>query len=246
MSDTPRIYKGKDAEMLIAISVIVESAIANKPFLITKRPLWADPFLPNLKTKIDTAVQTHLGVDSAKSLRQSTQVVLSIQKTALSDLADFKVGVQVDYANDKPKLDEILNTLGFKNFHTAAKNGDQEALISLLYQFKTNMTTTLQTDVIAKGTNPTLITAIQAYAGTLKTANITQENFKGTRKTITSTAIKEFNSCYTAVIGICKISVKYFKDKPDIKEQFSYAKVLKTLNTQPNSSNPPIPPATPQ
>ena len=56
MPVTLRIYKGKDAEMLIAISTIVESAISNKAFLITKRANWVDPFLPNLKTKIDLAV----------------------------------------------------------------------------------------------------------------------------------------------------------------------------------------------
>ena len=74
MAEVTRAYKGKDAEMLITASVIAENAIANKIFLVSKRPLWADPFLPNLKAKIDLAVQTYLGADNAKSLRLSTQV----------------------------------------------------------------------------------------------------------------------------------------------------------------------------
>lgn len=79
MAAISRLYKGKDAEMLITTSVITENAITNKTFLVSKRPLWADPFLPNLKAKIDAAVQTYLGIDNAKSLRLATQALLSIE-----------------------------------------------------------------------------------------------------------------------------------------------------------------------
>lgn len=103
------------------------------------------------------------------------------------------------------------------------------------------MITTLQTEITNKVTNPALITAIIAYANTLKIADVTQETFKGTRKTATATAIKEFNACYSLVIGICKISAKLYKDQPDLKVQFNYSKVLKALN---NNSNPPTPPVT--
>ena len=242
MAET-RAYKGKDAEMLITASVIAENATANKTFLVSKRPLWADPFLPNLKAKIDLAVQTYLGADNAKSLRLSTQVLLGIEKNALKDLADFKIGIEVDFASDKPRLAEILTQLGFTLYHKTAKKGDQEALINLLFQYKTNMIPTLQTEITGKGTNPTLITGIIAYAGTLKSANITQETFKGTRKTATAVAIKEFNAYYALVIGICKISSKYYKDQPDLKAQFSYSKVLKAMNN--TTSTPTTPPVTP-
>ena len=242
MAEVIRAYKGKDAEMLITASVIAENAIANKTFLVSKRPLWADPFLPNLKAKIDLAVQTYLGADNAKSLRLSTQVLLGIEKNALKDLADFKIGIEVDFASDKTRLTEILTQLGFTLYHKTAKKGDQEALINLLFQYKTNMIPALQTEITAKGTNPTLITNIMVYAGTLKTANITQETFKGTRKTATAIAIKEFNACYTLAIGICKISAKYYKDQADLKDQFSFSKIRKTLN---NTSNPTPTPVTP-
>ncbi len=242
MAETVRLYKGKDAEMLITASVITESAIANKTFLVTKRPLWVDPFLPNLKAKIDTAVQTFLGADNAKSLRLATQALLAIEKNALRDLAEFKVGIEVDFTTDKPRLKEILTQLGFVAFHKSAKNGDQEALINLLFQFKTNMITTLQTEIVNKGTNPALITTIIGYANALKSANVTQETFKGTRKTATATAIKEFNACYSLVIGICKISAKLFKDQPDMKVQFSYSKVLKALNNTSSVTTPPVTP----
>ena len=242
MPQTIRNYKGKDAEMLIVASVITENAITNKTFLVSKRPTWIDPFLPNLKTKIDTAVQTYLGADNAKSLRLSTQALLAIEKSSLKDLADFKIGIEVDFTSDKPRLKELLIQLGFTAYHKAAKKGDQESLINLLFQFKTNMITSLQTEITNKGTSPALITAIIGYANTLKSADVTQETFKGTRKTATATALKEFNACYSLVIGICKISAKLYKDQPDLKVQFSYSKVLKTLNNNPNAPTPPVTP----
>jgi hypothetical protein len=75
--------------MLITAATITESAINNKTFLQSKRANWADPFFQNFKSKIDTTIEEHLGVDSAKELRDSTQVVLSIQANAMRDLAEL-------------------------------------------------------------------------------------------------------------------------------------------------------------
>ncbi len=246
MATIERVYKCKDAEMVIAISVITENASVSavKTFLISKKPIWADPFFPNLKTKIDLAVQTYLGADNAKALRLATQALLSIEANAFHDLANFKLGIEVDYVADKKRLKEILLQLGFTTYNTKAKQGNQESLIALLFQFKTNMTNTLQTELTTKGSSGTLITAIIAYANTLKAADVSQETFKGTRKTATAAAINEFNSCYTLAIGVCKIARKYYKDQADIKDQFSFSKVLKALSS--NAKNEPAPPVAPQ
>jgi hypothetical protein len=230
MPSTDRNYNGKDADMLIASGTIIEAAITHKVFLQSKRSTWADPFFDNLKTQIDTAIQTHLGVDSAKDLRLSTQAINGIQKIAIRDLAEFKVQVIEDFKSDKPRLAEILNQLGFTTFHKQAQTGDQEALINLLYRFKTNMTVALQTEITTKGTDATLITNTISYADTLKNADITQETFKGARKGITSAAIQDFNKIYDQIVSICKISAKFFKDSPEIKGKFSYAKTVKALN----------------
>ena len=46
-----RKYKTKDVDMVITIETIIDSAIANKTFLQSKRPAWADPFFDDIKTK---------------------------------------------------------------------------------------------------------------------------------------------------------------------------------------------------
>ena len=225
-----RSYSTKDVDMVIAAETIINSAIANKTYLQTKRSTWADPFFQNIKTQINTAVQTHLGVDNAQQLRQATQVVVAIQANALKDLAEIKIQIIEDFKETPTQQVEILNQLGFTSYHKEAQNRDQEALINLLYQFKSNLSPTLKTEIVNKGTAEQSLDAIITYANTLKDSNILQEGTKGTRKQTTQEAIIEFNSIYNKVVSITKIASKFFKDNPALKQQFSFAKVSKTLN----------------
>lgn len=225
-----RSYKVKDVDFLVASSTIVENAIGNKKFLQSKRPAWADPYFDNIKIRIEVATQTHLGVDSAKNLRQATQSLTAIQKQALSALSECKVQITEDFKKVKIRRDEILNQLGFKAYHAKSQKEDQEALINLLYQFKTNMTAALKSEVVTKGTAAETIDEIIGYADVLRNANISQETFKGLRKDVTATAVKEFNEIYDEVISIGKIAARFFKDKPAKKDLFSFSKVSRALN----------------
>jgi hypothetical protein len=227
-----RIYTIKDVELLVAGSTIVEAAIANKKFLQTKRPAWGDPFFDNLKSRIEVATQTYLGVDNAKTLRQATQTLTNIQQAALNALAECKVQIEEDFKKVKPQRDEILNLLGFKSYANKVRNGDQEALISLLFQFKKGMTTTLKTEITQAGTSSEIIEEIIGYADNLNNANISQEVLKGFLKDLTTAGVTEFNGIYEEVIAICKIAAKFFKDKPNKKEQFNFSKVVRSLNVQ--------------
>mgnify|MGYP001618603559 FL=1 len=124
-----RTYTGKDVDMLTACATIIEQAIIHKTFLISKRANWADPFLPNLKTRIATAFSDFLGIDNAEQLREATQTLSGIQTNALRDLAEFKVQITEDFKSNKKRRDEILNKLGFTAHHKDAQGKDQEALI---------------------------------------------------------------------------------------------------------------------
>lgn len=225
-----RIYTIKDVDLLITGSTIVETAIANKKFLVTKRPAWADPYFDNLKIRIGVATQTYLGVDNAKDLRQATQTLTNMQQAALNALAECKVQIEEDFKKVKPQRDEILNLLGFKSYLVKARQGDQEALISLLFQFKKGMTAALKTKITQAGTSSEIIEEIIGYADNLNNTNISQEVLKGFRKDLTTAGITELNSIYEEVIAICKIATKFFKDKPNKKEQFSFSKVARSLN----------------
>lgn len=225
-----RNYKCKDVEMLLSASTLTDSAIAHKGVLQDKRSTWKDPFFEDFKAKIDKVIQDHLGQDNAKELRKATQIVVAIQSTALFDLAELKVQIEEDFKKEPIQRTEILNTLGFTAYHSKTKDKDQEALIDLLYQFKTNLTPELKNSITEKGTAPQLLDKIVSYADELKDTNIIQEGKKGTRKEHTDDGILALNNIYDKVITIAKISAKFFKDQPAIQEQFSFAKVRKNLN----------------
>ncbi len=232
MATVIRKYRHTDVVMLTSVSTIIENAIKNKAALVAKRATWADPFLPNLKTRIDTVIQANLGVDSAKELRQATQALVAIQKTAIDKLGLFKVQIEQDFKKTPVRRDEILNLLGFtSHYQNAYKNKSQDALIDLLYQFKKNMDAALKTEITAKGTDAASITEIIGFADTLKNSNVSQETFKSNRPTLSEQAIKTFNDLYDDVIAVGKISSRLFlQDKP-LKESFSYTKIANAQQT---------------
>ena len=127
------------------------------------------------------------------------------------------------------RRDEILNNLGFARHLKKGQKGNQEALIQLLYAFKTNMTETLRQEITAKGMSATIIDNLMGYAETFRQANVAQEALKGSTKSITSEVSATFNAIYEEVIGICKIASAYYKFEPLKKEQFSFAKVISNL-----------------
>ena len=230
MSTPERIYNTKDVDMLLAIETIIDSAIANKTFLQTKRSNWADPYFQDIKAQINTIIQDNLGVDSAKELRQATIAVKAIQTNALIDLAEIKVQIEQDFKAQPDRKSEILNQLGFTSYYTQATTRDQEGLINLLFQYNTNLTPALKAEIVAKGTAAAALDAINAYAQTLKDTDVFQEGTKGTRKEITSETIQIFNEIYGTVSSIAIIAAKFFKTDAAKKDQFSFAKVSKTLN----------------
>lgn len=227
-----RKYKVKDVEMLTATATIIENSIANKVFLQTKRSTWANPFFEDLKSEIENITNTYLGKDAAQQMRQSTQIVLGIQKQALIELAEFKVQVEQDFKSNPVQRAEILTQLGITTYYKMAQKGDQEGLVNLLFQFKTNLNPTLSAEIVAKGTSQNTLDNIAGYADVLKNANINQETFKGTRKEITDEAIQAFNEIYEKVISVAKIANNFYKTDKVKQQLFSFSKVSATLNSQ--------------
>ena len=225
---TPRKYKYADVVMLTSLATIVENAIINKAEIIAKRANWADPFLQNLLERIDTVIETYLGIDGAKALRKATKTVEDIQANALDKLGFFKLQVEQDFKKTPAQVKDILNELGFTTFYKdASQNKSQDALIDLLFQFKQNATADLITQLTSKGISATMIAEIIDFATNLKTANISQETFKSTRPSITKEAIAVFNDLYDDVIALGKISARIFNGNKAVQESFSYTKLGK-------------------
>lgn len=225
-----RKYSVKDADFLLTSATVVENAINEKEFLQKKRSTWKDPYFETVKERIDHAVQHHLGYDNAKELRKATQALASIQEDAVSKLSECKVQIKEDFKKNPSRREEILNQLGFNLYTNIAKHGDQQEVIGLLYQFKTNMSSDLKDEITALGTAPELIEDIVKYADFLLTANVIQETNKNDRKKHTVEMITELNDLYDDVIRICKISSNFYKGQPHMQELFSFSRIQKAIS----------------
>jgi hypothetical protein len=239
-----RKFKGSDVDMLTTTSVIIENAITNETFLVSKRSIWAAPFFSNIGTRIDAAVSKYIGVDTAKNLRKATAALKGIQAKALDILGLLNVEITEDFKKTPERRDELLNTLGFKEYYRDASAKNQAALINLLFKFKQNMDATTKAEMVAKGADETDITAIIGFADTLHAANVTQESFKTKRPAITAEAITEFNAIYDDVIAVAKIAAKLFKDNAALKDSFNYSKILAAQKAE-ATTKPKTPPTTP-
>ncbi len=225
-----RNHQGKDVEMLTVSAIIVENAIANQDFLVSKRQSWAEPFFGNLKARIDNAFNQILGIDSASKMREATQVVLKIQEKSINDLTELKIQIKEDFKSDKTRRDEILRQLGYTAYYKMVQKRDQEALTQLLYQFKKSLTDTLQEEITQKGISPEILNRICTYAEQLSQANIAQETHKGTKKTINREIVAEIVEIYSEVISVAKIARNFYKGNPAKQDLFSYSKIFKKLN----------------
>ncbi|MGV9002660.1 hypothetical protein [Flavobacterium sp.] len=225
-----RKYNTKDVDMVITIETIIDAAIANRTFLQTKRPAWAGTFFEDIKTKINVESNKYLGADAAKQLREATQTLIAIQEPAITELSEVKIQIEVDFDDNPIRKKEILIQLGYTSHFKEAQKRDQEGLINLLYQFKTNLTPELKAEIVAKGTNTAQLETIIDFAITLKEANVTQEGFKGTRTELTVDAINALNGIYTDVIGIAKIASRFYAKEKTKKDLFSFNKISKKLN----------------
>jgi len=227
-----RNYNYKDVDMTMASKTIVERFKEHLSELSNVRTNWTPDYADTLSTKIDQAMDEYLGIDPKLALREATEKVISIQMPAKRDLSFFKSQIEVDFAKDSKKKNEILKQLGFTKLLKKVQKNDQEALIQLLFMFKRHMNDKMKNDITEKGTDPNLIDNIISYANQLKMANTKQEVLKETSRGLTDEAITALCEIYEEVIGICKIASSYYMYEPLKKEQFSFSKTVSNMNAE--------------
>jgi len=228
--ETTRKYNFKDVDMLLASKTLVQGLSDNLAELSAVRNNWTEDYVKQLGGRIDNAIDKYLGLDKKKELREATTYISSVQTPARQDLSFFKTQIEVDFRDDKAKLEKILKGLGFLNNYRAVQKGRQEATIQMLYAFKKGMTGKLKSEILAKGINIALIDRIIEYANRLLEAEISQETLKETTKIISAEAIHVFNKLYDEVTGICKIASHFYQYDPLKKRLFTFSKLVSNMN----------------
>lgn len=226
-----RNYSYKDVDMLLTSKTIAGNFKSNITELSAVRNDWTEQYATDLVSRIDQTIETHLGIDAKKGLRDATSGLSSIQVSAKRDLSFFKTQIDEDFKAEPATRDEILNTLGFSKHLRGVQKGNQESLVQLLYAFKNNMTDQLRNQITAKGLSETLIGNIMDYAVVFMEANSSQESLKLSTKEITKEVVDVFNGIYNEIIGICKKVSNYYQGDGVKKEQFIFSKVISNLGS---------------
>lgn len=133
MTEIKREYSCSDVDMLSVSATIAEHAIEHKPFLISKRSSWADPYFSDFSARINAAFSNHLGIDNAKEMRSATAVVKGLRKAAIAQLAEFKVQIEEDFKKKTARRDEILNLLGFLSIPASLSRATHSELVQILF-----------------------------------------------------------------------------------------------------------------
>lgn len=231
MNTTQRIYSFRDVDMLTASLTITDNAIAAKDFLIGKRPAWADPFFADVRQRVLNAFSSILGVSNVKELSVQTAGLNALGKVVLKDIAEFKIQLTSDFADNKTRGDELQHLLGFKSPGATLPKykTNQEALVQLLHRLKTGITSEIRTELEEKGMSPATIDNIVTHAGEYLEANVKQETFKGDKKVLTDANVQELNAIYTQVSGIAKVARTFYKGRRVEQDKFSFKKIVKNL-----------------
>lgn len=224
-----RIYPYKDIVMLLASAEIGKALLENMQQLSVVRSNWNDDYAEQLLSKVDSIVEQYLGLDKKQAQKQATSVVNQIHDESSRNLSFLKKQIEVDFGKTDSK--DILDSLGIPTNLANINNGDQEALLQVLYSVKKGMTPALKKQIVAKGTNPALIDNLVKAAQQLKDAEINQEILKATTKEVSSDAVFAFNELYSEVIGICKIASSIFHNDPVKKELFTFSKIAGRMSS---------------
>lgn len=242
---TPRSYSYKDVDMLLACQMVAENFKAHKAEIIARRATWADPFIATFEARIKAATEQYLGLDAKKDQKSATQAVTQLQEAAVKDLSLLKVQVEEDFAADKTRRNTLLDTLGFASYWSAARQKDQQALIQLLYQYRSGLSKAIKAEITAKGTDKVLLERIAGYADAFKQASIAQETLKVSSKDVTGAGTAEFNAIYGQAMSICKICSRLFTDAPQVKEKFVFSHLVRNMNGYARTASPAAVPVTP-
>ena len=222
-------YPYKTVDMLMGANVVAKNFKTYVHHFSPVRTPWNVDFADSMIQRTEYALSDLVGVDHRGKLRDSSDRVTEIRNNAKADLHIFKTNVLGDF--EEEVAEEILTKLGYNRYYKdVVDSNNQESLMSLLNNFKNSMTEDLKNLVTSGGTNPLHIDKIIGYAPEFQEANLAQEELKNNWNEPSMENSREFQSIYEEIIRICKVGRIIFRDNPEMRDRFTFSKVMSKLN----------------
>lgn len=221
-------YKYEHIDMLLAASVVVQYFKKYVDELSYIRTYWTPEFADSLALRIGKAMKNYLGVEYPVDLQKAIAKIVEISPTTRRDLAFIMREIKEKFS--KEESDAILNHLGYDRYFEEAIEHDQEGLINLLFTFNSGMTSGLRRFISGQGINPPLIDRVIEHAGIFRFTNQKHKQLKKEWHQPPEEAHGEFQEIYKEVMLICKIGAIFYREEPDKRDLFIFAKVVHTIN----------------
>ncbi len=232
--------KGTVPEALLSCGVITHSGSvpAVQPRIEAFDGTYRPPWFVAHAARINAALTNIVGVSNAKALVLKTAELLNLLVPAYDDVSILKTIVENKFQEDKPRLEILMESLGYNKYFKKAGQKNQAALMSLVLRLnKSFEEVDFREEMITKGLSEAMLQRIGSYATRLPGLNTEQEYEKAKRKELTLEDKKEVIAIYNETIALSKLAYKIFKRESTLQDQFSYDEVLSHIRGGENAGD---------
>jgi hypothetical protein len=208
---------------------IAQSFSENIYELSSIRRNWSPDYAGNLKERIEKIMNQYFTHESISEHLEMNSQFYELMVSALKDVSVFRAELKVDFRHDKVFLNETLNTLGYVDYFSEAKNGDHFSLYKMMATFKRNMSPELQQIIFARGIDKNLVNRLLNYKEKLRDLKNCFDISHG-KDQLSADLKEEINAIYNEVKDICRIATAYYEFDPAIRDKFNFYKVMIKLN----------------
>ncbi|MBN2215444.1 MAG: hypothetical protein JW723_14485 [Bacteroidales bacterium] len=216
-------YQAKDLEMLLTCKTIADNFAANIQELRKADKNWTDEYLVSMLNRVDRAFNYYLGLEANREIEQVRNKLNNIQTQALRAVAFLKTRIEVIYALDEKRKNQVLDKLGFHKYLQAIQEKDTDVLLELLSKIKDNLSEDIKNDLIKSQGDKNFIERIYQFANKLNKANRSQNSLMATKKAIAEDAREVYNNLLLDILDISEKATEFYQDSPEKIKLFDYS-----------------------
>jgi hypothetical protein len=216
-------YQANDLEMLLTCKTIADNFASNIQELKKANSKWNDEFLALVLSRVDRAFNYYLGLEANSEVEQARNKLNNIQAQALRAVAFLKTRIEVVYALDEKRKNQVLDKLGFQAYLKAIQEKDTGVLLELLSRIKENLSEDIKKDLIKSQGDQNFIERIYLFANKLNKANRSQSSLLATKKAIAEDAREVFNNLLLDILDISQKATEFYQNNPEKANLFDYS-----------------------
>jgi hypothetical protein len=216
-------YQANDLEMLLTCKTIADNFASNIQELKKANSKWNDEFLALVLSRVDRAFNYYLGLEANREVEQARNKLNNIQAQALRAVAFLKTRIEVVYALDEKRKNQVLDKLGFQAYLKAIQEKDTGVLLELLSRIKENLSEDIKKDLIKSQGDQNFIERIYLFANKLNKANRSQSSLLATKKAIAEDAREVFNNLLLDILDISQKATEFYQNNPEKANLFDYS-----------------------